>query len=710
MKEVFKVFAYYKQYKLYTKSKINFFQIIFDFIFENKLILLIIFIISLALYMFSYINYYIFHNITEFFSCIIGAAIFLISINTYKINKNNFFVILGIGYFFTSILDILHAFSFGDLIIFANETYDIDTKLWIAARIFEVTALFFSTYILNMNNLKPNYFIVISVYLAIFAFLIIDINYFHFFIPTLRTKEFGITKYKIIIEYIIIIVLIISLLNIYKLRKIIDNNMFLFLTISIFLKILSELCFTVYSNVTDIYLSIGHLLKLCSFYFIYIGIVENGILKPFDLLNNDLYKADNHLKENEKQRKYLEEIIVQNEKCYNIIIDNSCNGIIIIEETTLIYANSTAAKMFGANHCLDLIGKEIWDFLIYEPSNESIQKEKILNNFTNKIDKSVFFELSIKKLDGKNIDLKYSISNITYRGKHAYLVILKDISHEKEIKSLTNDLYKSEDKLCESYEYNRILTEFFCTISHELKTPLNIILGSLQLLQNNKSAHVTIEKEKLFEIMKQNTFRLIKLSDNLIDISKYDSGYLKLNKHNYNIVSIVEDITLSVSDYYKLKNIKLIFDTDIEEKIMAIDEDKIERIMLNLLSNAVKFTENGGNIFVNFEDKGNYVQISVKDSGIGIPIEKIETIFDRFEQVDKSLTRKREGSGIGLSIVKTLVELHGGNINVISKLGVGSEFIFKLPVAVINEKIVDKSTSYESKIDKISIEFSDIYN
>ncbi|MDD2494018.1 MAG: ATP-binding protein, partial [Tissierellia bacterium] len=96
--------------------------------------------------------------------------------------------------------------------------------------------------------------------------------------------------------------------------------------------------------------------------------------------------------------------------------------------------------------------------------------------------------------------------------------------------------------------------------------------------------------------------------------------------------------------------------------------------------------------------------------GIGIPKEKIETIFDRFEQVDKSLTRKREGSGIGLSIVKTLVELHGGNINVISKLGVGSEFIFKLPVAVINEKIVDKSTSYESKIDKISIEFSDIYN
>ncbi|MDF2879427.1 MAG: sensor signal transduction histidine kinase, partial [Clostridia bacterium] len=155
------------------------------------------------------------------------------------------------------------------------------------------------------------------------------------------------------------------------------------------------------------------------------------------------------------------------------------------------------------------------------------------------------------------------------------------------------------------------------------------------------------------------------------------------------------------------------FDTDIEEKIVACDSDKIERIILNLLSNAIKFTKSGGKIEVTLADADDTIKISIKDTGIGIPKEKQNFIFERFIQIDKSLSRNREGSGIGLSLVKSLVELHNGNISVNSVHGQGSEFIIVLPAFVLPQAEVSldfPSAPIESKIDRINIEFSDIYN
>ncbi len=172
----------------------------------------------------------------------------------------------------------------------------------------------------------------------------------------------------------------------------------------------------------------------------------------------------------------------------------------------------------------------------------------------------------------------------------------------------------------------------------------------------------------------------MRLINNLLDTTKLDSGYLKLNLVNCNIVNLVEEITLSVVYYAESKNINIIFDTDVEEKIMAVDPDKIERIVLNLLSNAIKFTGSGGNIYVTVKDFEDNIIISVKDTGIGIPEDKIENIFDRFVQVDKTLRRNKEGSGIGLYLVKSFVNMHEGTIDIQSEIGKGSEFIINIPV------------------------------
>jgi two-component system CheB/CheR fusion protein len=199
----------------------------------------------------------------------------------------------------------------------------------------------------------------------------------------------------------------------------------------------------------------------------------------------------------------------------------------------------------------------------------------------------------------------------------------------------------------------------------------------------------------------------------MIDITKMDSGFYEVKMQNQNIVSIVENITLSVSDYAKAKSIELIFDTEVEEKIIACSPDCIERIMLNLLSNAVKFTDKGGSINVNMYDRQDQIQICVKDTGAGIPDGKLDIIFDRFRQVDKSLTRAHEGSGIGLSLVKSFVELHKGNISVSSKYGEGSEFIITLPVSTVPDDTENcdgsEAAALKSNVERINLEFSDVY-
>ncbi len=164
------------------------------------------------------------------------------------------------------------------------------------------------------------------------------------------------------------------------------------------------------------------------------------------------------------------------------------------------------------------------------------------------------------------------------------------------------------------------------------------------------------------------------------------------------------------------KSINFTFSTDIEEKVIACDLDKIETIILNLISNAIKFNKPQGNVTVNIHNERENILISVEDTGVGIPVEKQEMVFERFMQVDKSLTRNHEGSGIGLSLVKHFVEMHGGQIWVESEYGKGSKFIFRLPNRILEPKDMNSinnsspEKNYSNHIERIKIEFSDIYS
>lgn len=352
----------------------------------------------------------------------------------------------------------------------------------------------------------------------------------------------------------------------------------------------------------------------------------------------------------------------------------------------------------------------------------------ILSSFVSKINYSYYVNdfINKKTIKEKNIELDNSYRNLekivdarTKDLKKANERIIEEIStrHKIEIEVVrTKLLYDEKVALLNKIKnYEKLRNYFFANISHELRTPLNLIFSAQQMVDLIlKGDKIEENKEKLFrnsKIIKQNSYRLIRIINNLIDITKMDTGYFKVNLQNMDIVKTVEDITLSVVEFIKSKNITLVFDTEIEEKIIACDPDKIERIMLNLLSNSIKFIQENGIIIVKVYKENGKVIISVKDNGIGIPKELQDIVFEKFVQVDKSISRNKEGSGIGLSLVKSLIEMQNGSIRLVSEDGNGSEFIIELPDMVVMEtsKNINKNLGNEQIAERINIEFSDIY-
>ena len=415
-----------------------------------------------------------------------------------------------------------------------------------------------------------------------------------------------------------------------------------------------------------------------------------------------------------KKIKTAEKNLKVREEQLRILIDSTPDLISLKDEKhRLLEANKSTLEFFGVDikenadsyrgkvtSELDFLNKKSLDIIkkLESFNTKVLENEKILRGEETLEDNRGI----IHTFDTIRVPIYYEDG--TQRG---LLIMRRDITESKK---------NEEDRrhLRAAMEYDQVKTEFFANISHELRTPLNVILSTLQLLElyikNEKIVDKGVKLERKMYTLKQNCFRLLRLVNNLIDITKIDSGYFKLHLSNGNIVESVEEITLSVVEYVESIGIELIFDTDIEEKYMAFDADKIERVMLNLLSNAVKFTEPGGKILVSLKDLGDYVSVSVKDNGIGIPRDKQKIIFERFRQVDKTFARNKEGSGIGLSLVKSLIELHGGDITLKSNLGEGSDFIFKIPVKIVHENEEIKEIAPRGKVEKIEIEFSDIYN
>ena len=246
---------------------------------------------------------------------------------------------------------------------------------------------------------------------------------------------------------------------------------------------------------------------------------------------------------------------------------------------------------------------------------------------------------------------------------------------------LTKEMEKNDKLLKKVIELEKRKNNYFVNLSHELRTPLNVISSTEQLVTELNKSKDGIGKSKLngcMQVVRRNTNRLLNLINNIIDTAKIESGSYQLNIREHDIVYIVEEATLSLKDYIERKGIELIIDPEMEEKIIKCDEHEIERCIVNLVSNAAKFTPEGGTIEVTIEDLDEKVKIIVKDTGIGIDKKYHDSIFNRFNQVIDQGAESKGGSGLGLTITKQIIDMHGGQISVESELGKGCKFIIIL--------------------------------
>ncbi len=692
-----------------------------------KLVLITVLFLSASIFINSR-NYELFKLGTDLFTITIAFCVLIISYYSYQISKNNVFMFLGIAYGFSGLFHLLHVFTYKGLDIFSDDLENLGMQFIVLAKLIESLSLMIAAvfYIkLSRGIIKPFY--IFCSFSIISAILLVSILVYRAF-PACVVDGSLPTGFKLACGYVIIAALVAALAVIVTGGRNIYNDIFLFMIFAIGMKLLSETFFLLHAGKFEFLSILGHVFRLISFFYIYKAIVESSLKTPYKVLFLELNRAHDNLKEktvelqevNDRllgenaERKNAEEELRKSEERYRQLFELAPYGIAILFQGIIVLANKKFARLCGANAPEDVIGKRGDSFVMTHPDYSDIVEERTRRLFEYG-ETQPPLERKIIRSDGEEMYLEIATAPYPYKNGLAKLQILKDVTENKKIEEIKRSMEENKKLLYEQIELDKFRTEFFANLSHELRTPLNVILGVIQLQESyvGKGTELDIENiARHSKVMKQNCLRLLRLVNNIIDITRIEAGFYELKLKNQNIVKVVEDITQSVAGFVKDKGLNLIFDTEFEEEIVAFDADKIERIMLNLLSNAIKFTGPGGNITVYLYKEGESIFISVKDTGCGIPEDKLEIIFERFRQIDKSLARNHEGSGIGLSLVKSFVEMHEGEILVHSELGQGSEFLIRLPSKTVCEELPNNEydiSSLQKHIERINIEFSDIY-
>ncbi|MDM0446414.1 PAS domain-containing sensor histidine kinase [Clostridium perfringens] len=416
----------------------------------------------------------------------------------------------------------------------------------------------------------------------------------------------------------------------------------------------------------------------------------------FDDKNNE-FKDISGIAENIFYKRAIEYGVNKNDEMFFEIFNYLDDVVIIKEGEKTIYVNNAFEKLYGLN-CKDL----------YRENSMIVKLDRIHPK-----DRYKFNNIDFKKFfmaEARIIRADNEVRNVLFRANSIKNENGESIRRIIIINDITNNIEKGN-------EMEKLRMEFFANISHEFKTPVNLIYSALQLLElklkNNRDRDGDIYINYI-KMAKQNVFRLLKLINNLIDSTKLEAGFFNVNIKNHDIVSCVEDITMSICNFAEKNKISITFDTEEEEKIIAFDFNHLERILLNVLSNAIKFNRENGNIdvYISFDDR--YANISIKDTGIGIQKDKIDLLFHRFKKINNRLTKVNEGSGIGLYIAKELVKINGGDMIVNSELGEGTEFIIKLPIKKIESEVLDEialtSCEIENREELYKVELSDIYS
>lgn len=618
---------------------------------------------------------------------IIGVCGFLVNLSYCEFNKDTVYRYISISFAISSVINLIYAF-----LIFMSDSmsFNIVNSIGLLSIISEIGLLIFTLNYKNIEISTNKFTSGGSIFILVSLFILWRTSIFRYIISLSTTNLIiFITQIMCIIGFLYI------LKNIYKIdgkiskRTIKDLQMYSIVKLMI-------LIFTVIVSIINLYFRIPESVLFIGLFFInilnsicilricYIDIIR----RPNQLLHRNLLREKEKLEELNKGYKDYK-------NRYEEVLMYLPDGVIIYENGVIVFANEKINEYFKLEDTNEIIGMTLEDIV----DRSELESIKNINDTSDSITYS---------------NLKYCFNGVDFYGEQTNII------KRKKKKTLSVSIIKNmEDKIKlakikEELEYNKTMEEIknqvLANISHDFKTPINVIYSTVQMQDLNINKKKYDSLISFNEIIKQNCNKLIRLINNFIDSIKLEDDILSANLKYVNMVSLVEDITSSVLNYAKEKDINLVFDTDSEEIYTSTDIEFMEKIMLNLLSNSIKYNKVGGSIDVKVEETKKMIIISVKDSGIGIPREKLKSVFNRFERADRSSIETKEGSGIGLNIVKQMVEALNGAIDISSVENVGT--VVKIIFQKDNKAQYDmddiNALNIENLDEKIKLELSDI--
>ena len=352
----------------------------------------------------------------------------------------------------------------------------------------------------------------------------------------------------------------------------------------------------------------------------------------------------------------LDRMRIDTEAQMHVVIDRMLAGLITTDMRGRVEtANPAAEKMFGYS-AKELSGESITRLMAVTGDDARAILKDMPGPALGRVT-----EWDAKRKDGTVFPVELALFSFEAGGSGHLAGHLHDISERREI--------------------DRMKTEFVSVVSHELRTPLTSIRGALQLVQDDPPVFKDEEHAPLLDIALSNTERLIRLVNDILDVSKIEAGQVQLRRKACDVGDLVHVSIDAVAEFARASAVRIVVECD-ETLTVNADPDRLVQILTNLLSNAVKFSDERSTVNVQVRSTGTFAEIAVRDRGQGIPDSELSQLFRKFRQLDSSATRNRGGTGLGLAIVKALIEQHGGTITVKSQPGQGSTFTVTVPLAV----------------------------
>jgi PAS domain S-box-containing protein len=390
------------------------------------------------------------------------------------------------------------------------------------------------------------------------------------------------------------------------------------------------------------------------------------------------------IKQDISERKKAEAALARSEQAYRTLFENMPIGLYRTSAGgALLEVNPALVKIFGYENREALLGKNVNEFYV-NPTDQQLFRQAVEEGSTSSVFEAEYLCPDgtslwtedhvhvVRDETGMILSFEGSLIDITERKKAEDIGRQYAIDLEHRVKERTAELVRA----------NRAKDEFLANMSHELRTPLNSILGFSETLLEGVHGPISEKQTQSLQFIHTSGQHLLGLITDILDLSKIESGAFELHRDIIPVNAICEASLIFIKQLAYKKSITVDYSTTPADPILFADARRLKQVLVNLLNNAVKFTPEGGWVKLEVEEnlEAGEMRFHISDSGIGISPDNLQKLFHPFVQLDSSLSRQYEGTGLGLAMVKKLVEMHGGSVGVESEPGRGSSFHFTIPI------------------------------